>query len=795
VLMIISSFSNLFCQNSVQGKIVDLDTEETLAFVNIIANNNPQFGTSSDIDGLFSISLKEKIDTITLSYVGYKKLTIDLKNKNLKKLLVFKLEKSNFQIDEIVVKAGENPANRIIRNAIKNRKLNNPENISSFKYSSYNKTTFDFVVNDAKQNDSLKINLNKFLRGGYFLIMESVSERKYLKPDRNEEIITGTKVSGFKHPSFATLATDFQPFSFYKSLIEILDISYLNPISVGSLKKYYFSIEDTLIQNIDTCFVISFKPLPNKNFEALTGLLYVNSKKFAIQNIKAEPFEKGLINIKIQQKYKLIDGEYWFPEQLNFDMLIKNYPSKKVGTMARGKSYIKNVELFAEIQLKNLSVESLSLHEKANQRDTIFWNNHRVFPLNERELITYHTIDSVGKENKFDAMLAFIEKISFNKIPISLIDIDIQKTFVYNKFEGYRLGIGAYTNEKLFNNFSIGGFFGYGTKDHQWKYGGELIWNIDRKNEFEFRAKYENTLSESGELGYKYYNSLYYNVRDYLSVKMDRKIQESISLSFRALRFAKIRISFGIKEFQPQYDYGFGIDSNSYLSNYNISDLTINLRYAFREKIVNSFKQRISMGTKFPILYLTYTKGIKDVLRSEFDYNKLEIAIEKTIVSKNIGKTYLRFESGFIDRTIPFGLLFSAEGSFSKDLPVLVKNSFQTIRPNEFLSDKYLNFYFSHNFGSLLFKTSNFKPQLSLHQNYGLGYLSNPEFHSLVEFDTKENGYFESGIQIDNLIKLNYFDIAYLGFGAAVFYRYGYYSFDKIADNFAFKLSITLSTN
>ncbi|MBC8643379.1 hypothetical protein H9W95_02595 [Flavobacterium lindanitolerans] len=79
-------------------------------------------------------------------------------------------------------------------------------------------------------------------------MMESVTNRKFIKPDISEEVVIGTKVSGFENPTFASLATDFQPFSFYKDNIRLFNINYLNPISKGSLKKYKFRIEDTIYQ-------------------------------------------------------------------------------------------------------------------------------------------------------------------------------------------------------------------------------------------------------------------------------------------------------------------------------------------------------------------------------------------------------------------------------------------------------------------------------------------------------------------------------------------------------------------
>jgi hypothetical protein len=292
-------FNISYSQDFVQGKIIDSKTKKALAFVNIIFNGNPYFGTTTDIDGGFSFRSAINTGKLTCSYVGYEDLHLDLSTIKTKNQLLIELHPSQHVLQEVIVKAGENPANRIIRRVIANKNLNNPENIASFKYTSYNKEVYDLVPSDADDTDSLKYRLKTFLKGGHMLFSESVTERKFIKPDINEEVVIASKVSGLKRPSFASIGSDIQPFSFYKDIITILDINYLNPIAKGSLKKYTFMIEDTLFQNKDTTYIISFKPQKKKNIEALTGLLYINTNKYAIQNVIAEPFEKGLIDIKI----------------------------------------------------------------------------------------------------------------------------------------------------------------------------------------------------------------------------------------------------------------------------------------------------------------------------------------------------------------------------------------------------------------------------------------------------------------------------------------------------------------
>jgi len=43
------------------------------------------------------------------------------------------------------------------------------------------------------------------------------------------------------------------------------------------------------------------------------------------------------------------------------------------------------------------------------------------------------------------------------------------------------------------------------------------------------------------------------------------------------------------------------------------------------------------------------------------------------------------------------------------------------------------------------------------------------------------------------LLRFKYINAFYIGLGIGTFYRYGYYSYDKTRDNFALKISASIS--
>jgi len=138
--ILLTGNTNVFAQ--ITGLVKDAKTSEPLAFAHVIINSS-QKGTLTDIDGRFKIPI-EGVHSITISYVGYENKTIKL---NQLRHVEIKLNSSSNILKEVIVYEGENPALPIIRNAIKNKLLNDPENLPFFSLETYNKFTISAKPN------------------------------------------------------------------------------------------------------------------------------------------------------------------------------------------------------------------------------------------------------------------------------------------------------------------------------------------------------------------------------------------------------------------------------------------------------------------------------------------------------------------------------------------------------------------------------------------------------------------------------------------------------------------------
>jgi hypothetical protein len=812
----------------ISGKVTDAETREPLAFVNIIISGT-KTGVSTDIDGKFSIYSDRPIEAIKLSYVGYFPLTFTIPG-NKTETLQISLQKKTIDLNEVIILPTINPAHRIIDSVLANRWQNDPEKLKSFAYTSYEKTIFtakldtllevgkdslgnpvydtvvmadtavnarqEQMVQDTTISDSSMLELKEFFSKQDIAIMETVVERKFMAPDRNYENVKANRISGFQDPIFVFLVSQIQTTSFYRETFNILDKAYINPISNGSKNKYIFIIEDTLYtERLDTVFIISYRPRPNTNFDGLEGVLYINSNKWALQNVIARPARMEGFSIKIQHMYEFIDNRQWFPVQLNTDITFGGMEVVAGNERARfvgiGKSYIRDIEINPELVRRQFATLGVDVDPDSHEKPEEFWNAYRIDTLTERDRNTYAFLDSIGQEANFDRIARSFETLMNGRIPYKFIDIDLDKIVKYDAYQGLYLGLGIHTNDKISRMFKVGGYFGFGFKDDEWKYGADGSVVLNRRHEVELGLKYFYDVTETG--GTRFFDDkdnflTGENWRNFLINRENPTEDISATLGFRLLRDLKFGLGFHVNtKFSPDdYRFGSSEDGMTILEDkFNFTEISAGFRFAFREEFIVTKRTRMSLGTKYPIVWLQYTRGLEGVLGGEYAYNRLDVKVEKSFYFKYLGRTSLMLRGGIIDRSLPESNLYNGNGSY-RFFIIYAPNSFGTMRMNEFLSDRYVALYFSHNFGKLLKRWEKFQPELVLMTNVGFGWLKYNENQYNISYKTMEKGYYESGFSIDNLLNLRVYS---LGFGAM--YRWGPYTFPQFEDNISLKVTIT----
>jgi hypothetical protein len=808
-------------QGFLTGHITDSLTRESLAFVNIVYNASGQ-GVVTNLEGNFRIPLTRNIQFLSFRYVGYRQKV--LKYDPAKKIgnLEVSLVQEPYDIDEVVVHPTENPAHRIINLASANRNKNNPEKSGPFSYVSYEKMVFSLEpdsTGDTVQTDTLPeipfaipdtlkfgmnrrgtIDLKRFLDKQYLFMMESISSRKFLSQEKNKEEIVASKVSGISHPSFVVLARQFQSFSFYDNFITIANRQFLNPIAAGSTDKYFFLIQDTLFTELrDTVFIISFRPYRGRNFDGMEGVLYINSNGYAIQNVLAEAYDQKneSMKISIQQQYDWIDGKRWFPVLLNSTVHVKGSqmgaqfgPMNIIGT---GKSYLMNINFNPQFEKGEFSDVQLEVKSDAHKQPPEMWKAYRVDSLNSREIETYRVIDSLGKAEHLERTVTSLETALTGYLPGRYFAFDLRRFVDYNSYEGFRFGAGGHTTNQVASWMTLGGYLAYSLRDKAFKYSGSLTFNLISEKELGLTFLYRDDVRESGGIRFNETWNISGSafIRDYMVEVMDITRETEVSLGWRAFKFLTGQLYASNGEYTPTNGYGYSLnDANPLmmLTSYYITEAGTKLRYAFNETFLKTPRgNKFSMGTKYPVAYLNIARGV-NTLNGDFRYWRTEMKITKVFKTKSVGDTRLAVIGGLVTGEVPYSKLYAGLGSY-KSFTLESEQSFGTMRLNEFLSDRFFGLFLKQDFGKLLFKPrGKFQPEIALVSNLGFGTLTGKGHHENITYKTYEKGYFEGGLLLNNIVRIQLFR-----YGLGVMYRYGPYAYPKTIDNFAFKLTLQFS--
>lgn len=773
-------------------QVIDSQTENPVSFAKISDGVNPPYLT--DIDGKAEIEI-DMSRSYSFRFFEYKDKTV--KGGILLDQPIVHLSPEAQVYDEVVITPGENPAHRIIRNVMEHKEQNNPLKNNSFKYDSYSKLYVTGELKDGVQRDTITdtsmIKAMNFLDKQYIFLIETKAKRTFNPPSYDKEEIISYNVSGVKQPIFATIVNQFQSFSFYENNFKLGQQEYLNPIAPGGTRRYLFILQDTLFhpETLDTTYIISYRPHKGKNFEGLEGYLYINTKDWAIERVIASPYDEdgGGLGVKIIQEYAYTNDKKWFPKKIstevNFPINLQNYAN----IIGRSSLYIRDVAF--DVESKKgfnpvlVEVDEGALADSASLRDA------RGDTYSGKEDATYTVIDSVAKEANFDRFVQLFEIASTGKIPLWVLAIPIDQIVSYNQQEGWRLGLGLTTNRRLSKMFSVGGYFAYGTRDKEWKWGGDMDFMLYRKRRIQLKLHYSDDLHERG--GTDLYNDNFNLINQDIFRKFfidlwDRERYAGINLSGLIRQNMKIQLFGNYKRFSfvDNYRYLPLFSGNGTINKFDVAEVGFVFNWNIRERVMMLENRRVSLGTKWPKLTVKAVKGISGIFESNYDYYRFNMEIAQDFKIRGAGSINLLSRSGMTIGNVPLTLSQAQQGvGTNKAFTLSVPNTFETMLASEFFSDRFTSLFFRYSFLPIKNKTSWTEPLFIIHSAAGVGSMQNRTDHKNFDFKTPSKGYYESGLIIDNLLKASF-----VGIGAGVFYRYGPYELPQTSDNFFYKISI-----
>lgn len=788
-----------FTQQVLKGRVLDAKTHEGLPFVNVLGPEKT--GALADIDGRFELRVKSFPVTLTFSVLGHQSKVVNVSSADELKV---ELQPLLTDLKEVVILPTDNPAWRIIRQASANRKMHDPEEDHTFSCNSYNKMFLTLDPDEVNSKESMvqagdSNKMREFLASQYLFFSETYATRNYVSKLLDKETITATKVSGFSNPTFGMLASQFQSFSFYTDLITISDKAYLNPLTNNSEYKYRFEIVDTAYSNSDTVFIITFTPKKGKNFDALEGKLYINSADFALQQVVAEPVvrKEGQFHAKIQQQYKQV-GNVWFPEQLNTFLSFQTSPGNKGGSGIIGeiRSYISDIKLDPGLKRKDAKGIDNDIATDAGKKDSLFWNTVRISELTAKERNTYRVIDSVSKEENIETKFKLFSYLIGGQIPYGPVSFILNDLVSYNNVEGFRLGLGVATNDRISKYFAVGGAFAYGTKDSRFKFRGDAKLFLVKDDQLTLSFQYLKDLEEPGLIGFprvKVGLAASENLRKLVLNRMDEIESYQLAIKYKPATSLTLEPFYKYQYRQVSgYDYQYATSVGDNISvlrnNFLTEQIGINWRLAIGEKFSRVFGHVLPMPSKYPVVQgRIYNNGL--ISSSDYPFTAALAQLDHRFKIKLLGEVSYRINAGYVDKVAPYPYLFNGRANLgSKKLSVNSFGSFETMRMNEFLSDRYVSANVYYDLKNLLFKLDNFKPGFILVGSGLWGQLRDNGSHKEIAYTVPKKGFFESGLMVTNLYKSFLSSI-----GVGVFYRFGAYQLPGIKDNFAFKINAVYS--
>ncbi|MCH2215052.1 MAG: DUF5686 and carboxypeptidase regulatory-like domain-containing protein [Flavobacteriales bacterium] len=787
ILSFLISFSS-FSQKIIRGKLTDRKSNESLPFVHIISKKAQAV---SDIEGNYVLKVPEnsEADSVKFSLIGYEKYKVTI--EDLQHHPNFRMSRSSTSLSEVTIVAEEDPAYAMIRRAVKRRKFNDPEKLNKFRYSSYNKAVLDVPRTDSIQAELDSTNFAK----AHFMMMESATRVTFEQPNKLKEEVIGNQITGFSNPLFALQSNSFQPFSCYSPYLTFIDFDFLNPISPGSDGRYIFQLEDSIETAEGKSYIISFQPSKNANGNLLEGLLTLDADEWAIVHIQAKNTGKhNLARFEIRQQYGKSFGN-WFPEQSSS---IYEIEDPEVPLLIISNTYIDSVEF--DFDPGKFNIANIEVPEEANQRSKDEWKHLRLTDLNEMEENSYKVWDTLDTRilNAMDWTMAQSASLARGRLTLGKMDILLPRLFGFNQYEGFRLGIGLATSEKLVKWVSAEGYFAYGFRDREIKYGGGLRFNIQPRRSLQLYLGYENDVDEPGRSvtddmgGFMQLGEI---ERDLFTRFMNPYEAYIVELTYRPMRNVKTTLRYKNEhrtfESTSRDDVSFtGYDLTT-------TEAGILIECNPGEKLTAVGRALIPQGISYPRFSVELSQAFNGILDGEQEFTKAEVRMMHEIKIPKLGPFQMYAVGGKIwaDEINQSNLFLGKGIQGERDLGIIGFGYFHSMPIYSFINDRYLQVGVSQNFGNPFGLEAKFsRPEIRLMYQAAIGNINIP-YRTISDLpnSSMDRAYLEGGVILDNLLRLNGNSFYYSGLGIGVFYRHGHYELPAFKDNLAYAVSFVLS--
>lgn len=762
----------------VSGRVTDELTQEPIPFANVYFLHTT-IGTRTDFNGNYTIQTDQPVDTIVATLISYNKVKLPLK-KHQKQTANFLLKVNRIELQEVVIKPGENPAHVLLRKVQARRDSNDKDQLNYYQYEAYNKIEFDItnVPPDLKKKklfkpfafifdniDSTSTNEKPFLP---MFISESVSDLYFRKnPSTKKEYIKATKSSGMENATITQFLGDmYQNTNVYNHFIPIFGKSFVSPISGIGLMYYRYYLVDSLFIGSNRCYKVTFKPRRKQEL-TFSGEMWISDTTYAIKKINMNIAPDANINfvndIAIAKEYNKVEGNW----MLTRDVLVIDFMAKDngLGFIGRKTTSYRDIVVNKPQPEKIYSGnEPIVILDSAKDHDASFWKHARHDSLAKRERKIYAMVDTIKSLPIYKTYVDVITTVITGYKKTGPIDIGPYfSLYSYNEVEGHKFRLGLRTNNDFSKTIGFDAFGAYGTRDNRFKYGVGIDYLVGLKPRRVLRLEYKKDVEQLGNNKnvFQENNPLISFFRRLPNNKLTGVETRKLSYDVEWFTGFSSKIAFNYESFTPLgvLDYSYYQGPDRTIKNViHTGELQLSARYAYREKVISGKLRRISLGTKYPIFQLILVKGIKGFDLSGFHYHKIVLAVAQKVMLGTLGHTRYNVEGGKIFGNLPLPLLEVHKGN---EAYTYDNRSFNLMNYYEFVSDQYVSVYLTHHFEGLFLNRVPLVRKLKWREVACVRAVKGTLSRANIEKQVDPNGFYtltvpyvEAGIGLENILKL-----------------------------------------
>lgn len=778
-------------QTKITGTVTDAESGDPIPFVHVIFQDS-KIGTFTDTLGQFVLETYYATDSLQFYYSGYDVQTIKVRRDEAQEINV-KLKVTIEEIDEIVVKPpDEFPSTTLHKRVIAHKHINNKEKLHSYGYELYNKIQIDLNnIGDkfderglVKRLDLVLEYLDSADNGTTFLpviLSENISQFNFRNnPKKKKEVVSATRITGIDNLQLNQfLGEMYLDFNIYDNYIVLFNKAFVSPVANFARSYYRFYLEDSTFIDNQWCYKLRFTPKRTGDM-TFEGEMWIHDTTYAVKNIKANISPWANINyvqdLYLEHHFDQVQKEVWMltEEKMIIDLKITK-KTEIYGFYGRKytsrRNFVINKDYPDDFYKSDNTVE---FEDGAKTRTDAYWAEHRHVPLGLQEQGIDQMIDSLNRDPFFKFLKNFTYMASTGYYPLGKIEIgSIHALVSLNPVEKFRTGLALRTSNDFSRRLELGGKLYYGFGDERFKYGATVRYNITPKKRgmltsyFNYDIEQIGTSPTAAAIGSTFSSLLRTGPLDKLTfvakggLNLEKDIGKDIIL-FGGMEY-KEYTALGRANYQR---IDPATSDTIDISKVQSTEVTLRFRWAKDEEFISGSFDRTSLTSKYPIFSIQGIFGIKGVFGSDYNYQRIEFAMEHTRTVGVFGRIRYGLNAGYIFGTVAYPFLKVHEGSQSY---WLYTNSFNKLNFFEFISDQYVGALVEQHWEGLFFDRipliKKLKWRLVTTGRITYGAISNRHQQAMLlpEF-TKRFGntpYAEVAVGIENIFKVGRVDLVW----------------------------------